>query len=159
MVDQFKAEKCLHAASTDNLVLMITDNRSYPRAAPRQPLGQPPGNSDGTNPGTRAESRCKPRGLPREMLALGIDWCISSDWRRNKHCSPWVKKMIMLLCYIFVELQKFSFWKLELLSKSNRFLCQFSFLRPCLCSKVLPQLQYVDYVSVQLPVGLKTFEL
>ena len=36
MVDQFVAEKCLHAASTDNLVL---DNP-----------GQPPGNSDGTNP-------------------------------------------------------------------------------------------------------------
>ena len=36
MVDQFEAEKCLHAASTDNLVLMIEDNRSGPRATPRQ---------------------------------------------------------------------------------------------------------------------------
>ena len=73
MVDQFEAEKCLHATSTDNLVLTIIDNRSDPKAALRQPLGQPLGNSDGTNPGTRAESRCKTRGLPGGMLALGID--------------------------------------------------------------------------------------
>ena len=32
MVDQFEALKCLHAASTDNLVLMIIDDRSDPRA-------------------------------------------------------------------------------------------------------------------------------
>ena len=63
MVDQFETEKCLYAASTDNLVLTIIDNRSDPKAAPRQPLGQPPGNSDGTNPGTRAESRCKTPGV------------------------------------------------------------------------------------------------
>ena len=72
MVDQFKAEKCLQAASTDNLVLMIIDNSSDPRAAPRQPLGQTPGNSDGTNPGTPAESRCKTPGV-----ALGGGGC----WR------------------------------------------------------------------------------
>ena len=59
MVDQFEAEKCLHALSTDNLVLTIIDNRSDPRAAPRQP----PGNSDGTNPGTWVDSRCKIPGL------------------------------------------------------------------------------------------------
>ena len=64
MVDQFEAEKCLYAASTDNLVLTIIDNRSDPKAALRQHLGQPLGNSDGTNPGIRAESRCKTRGLP-----------------------------------------------------------------------------------------------
>ena len=75
MVDQFEAEKCLYAASTDDLVLTIIDNRSDPKAAPRQPLGQPPGNSDGTNPGTRAESRCKTPGVGGGggMLALGID--------------------------------------------------------------------------------------
>ena len=68
MVDQFEAEKCLlcfYAASTDNLALMIIDNRSDPKAAPRQPLGQPPGNPDGTNPGTRAESTCKIPGVAR----------------------------------------------------------------------------------------------
>ena len=55
LIDQFEAEKYLHAASTDNLVLMIIDKRPDPRAT----TGQPPGNSDGTNPETRAESRCK----------------------------------------------------------------------------------------------------
>ena len=74
MADQFEAEKCLHAASTDNLVLTIIDNRSDPRAAPRQPSG----NSDGTNPGTWAKSRCKTTEVFREgMLALGIDRCIN----------------------------------------------------------------------------------
>ena len=76
MADQFEAEKCLYAASTDNLVLMIIDKRSDSRAAPRQPLGQPPGNSDSTNPGTRAESRCKTLGVARGMLALEIGRCI-----------------------------------------------------------------------------------
>ena len=72
MVDQFEAEKCLYAASTDNLVLTIIDNRSDPKVAPRQT----PGNSDGTNPGIRAESRCKTPGAARGgggMLALAID--------------------------------------------------------------------------------------
>ena len=32
MVDQFEAKKCLYAASTDNLVLMIIDNTCDPRA-------------------------------------------------------------------------------------------------------------------------------
>ena len=64
MSDQFEAEKCLYAASTDNLVLTIIDNRSDPKAAPRQPLEQPPGNSDGTNPWIQAESRCKTQRLP-----------------------------------------------------------------------------------------------
>ena len=73
MVDQFEAEKCLHPASTDDLVLTIIDNRSDPKAAPMQPLGQPPGNSDGTNPETRAESRCKTPGGGGGMLVLGID--------------------------------------------------------------------------------------
>ena len=36
IIDQFEAEKCLHAASTDNLRLMITDNSSDPRATPGQ---------------------------------------------------------------------------------------------------------------------------
>ena len=72
MTDQFQAENCFHAASTDNLRLMITDNSPDP--------GQPLGNSDGTNSGTRAESRCKTPGVAREMLALGIDWCIQYSW-------------------------------------------------------------------------------
>ena len=59
MVDQSEIDKCLHAASTDNLILMIIDIHVGPTA------GQPPGNSDGTNPGTWAESK--------GMLALGID--------------------------------------------------------------------------------------
>ena len=61
MVDQFEAEKCLHAALTDNLYF---DNRQQVRA---------PGNSDGRNPGIRAASRCKIQGVAWEMLALGID--------------------------------------------------------------------------------------
>ena len=67
MIDQFQAEKCLHAASTDNLVLMIMDKRADSK--------QPPDNSDGTNPGTRAESRCKTPEVAREGggLAPGID--------------------------------------------------------------------------------------
>ena len=60
MVDQFEVEKCLHAASTDNLILMIIDKRSDPRA------------SDGTNPGIRAESRCKTPGVSQGTLGLGI---------------------------------------------------------------------------------------
>ena len=32
MIDQFEGEKCLHAASTDNLQFMRIDNRSDPRA-------------------------------------------------------------------------------------------------------------------------------
>ena len=31
MIDQLEAEKCLYAASIDNLVLMITDKRAGPR--------------------------------------------------------------------------------------------------------------------------------
>ena len=45
MIDQFEADKCLYVTLTDNLQLMITENRSNLRL-PRQP----PGNSDGTNP-------------------------------------------------------------------------------------------------------------
>ena len=70
MVDQFEAEKCLHAALADNLVLMIIDNRSDPRATP----WRPPGNSDGTNPGTRVESRCKTLGVARGVV--GGCWCL-----------------------------------------------------------------------------------
>ena len=56
MTYQFEAEKCIHAASTDNLVLMKIGKGPTPE--------RPSGNSDGTDPGTRAESRCKPRRLP-----------------------------------------------------------------------------------------------
>ena len=52
MVDQFEIDKCLHAASTDNLILMIID--IYVGPTP----GQTPGSSDGTNPGTWVERRC-----------------------------------------------------------------------------------------------------
>ena len=61
MVDQFEAEKCLHAALTDSLVLTIIDNRSDPKAAPRAT----PGQFRWANPGTRAESRCKTPGVAR----------------------------------------------------------------------------------------------
>ena len=68
MVDQFEAEKCLYALSTDNLVLTITDNRSHPKAAPRQPLGNPSGNfraiQMGQIPGPELKVGAKPRGLP-----------------------------------------------------------------------------------------------
>ena len=43
MIDQFEAEKCLHAASTENFRLMLTDNSPDPLSTL--------GNSDGTNPG------------------------------------------------------------------------------------------------------------
>ena len=59
MIDQFEAEKWLHAASTDNLVLMIIDEWPYPQV--------------GTNLGTRSKSRCKIPGIARGMLALTID--------------------------------------------------------------------------------------
>ena len=36
MTDQFEAEKCLHAVSTDNLVLMITDKKAYLGPNPKQ---------------------------------------------------------------------------------------------------------------------------
>ena len=49
IIDQFEAEKCLHAASTDNLRLMITDNSPD--------LGQPLGTSDGTNVKTPGVAR------------------------------------------------------------------------------------------------------
>ena len=70
MVDQFEAEKCLYAASTD-LVLTIIDNRSDPKAAPRQPRAV----QMGQIPGPKLKVRAKPRGLPGGggMLALGID--------------------------------------------------------------------------------------
>ena len=32
MIDQFEAEKCLHATSTDNLVLMIIYDKPDPQA-------------------------------------------------------------------------------------------------------------------------------
>ena len=69
MVDQFEAEKCLHGASTDNLVLTIIDNRSDPKAAPRQPPGNPQAIQMGQIPGPELKVGAKPRG----MLALGID--------------------------------------------------------------------------------------
>ena len=60
MVDQFDAEKCLHAASTDNLVLMIIDNRSHPRAIQ---IVQIPG------PGLKVGAKL--RGLPGEGEDVG----------------------------------------------------------------------------------------
>ena len=51
MVDQFVAEKCLHAASTDNKYF---DNRSDPRTTPRQfrwYKSPGPGLKIGANPG------------------------------------------------------------------------------------------------------------
>ena len=69
MIDQFEAEKCPQAESTDNFVLMIINKRPNPWATPEQP----PGNSDVTNPGTQAESRCKnPGSAPRG----GGCWCL-----------------------------------------------------------------------------------
>ena len=53
MIDQFEAEKHLHAVSADNLVLMITDNKPDPRAIQTVQI---PG------PGLRVGA--KPRGLP-----------------------------------------------------------------------------------------------
>ena len=76
MVDQFEVEKCLYAASIDNLVLTIIENRSDPKAAPRQPLGQrvnPQAIQMGQIPGPELKVGAKPRGLPGGMLALGID--------------------------------------------------------------------------------------
>ena len=59
MADQFEAEKCLHAGSTDNLVLMIIDNRSDPRATP------PPQAIQMVQiPGPGLKVGAKPRGLP-----------------------------------------------------------------------------------------------
>ena len=62
MVDQFEAEKCLHAALTDNLVLMIIDNRCDPREIQMVKI-----------PGPGLKVGAKPRELPGRMLALGID--------------------------------------------------------------------------------------
>ena len=61
MIGQFEAEKCLHAASTDNLVLIIIDNRPNPRATQ---MIQIPG------PG-----RCKTLG----GLLGGLDICAWND--------------------------------------------------------------------------------
>ena len=49
MVDRFVAEKCLHAASTDNWYF---DNRSDPQAIQMVQI-----------PGTRAENTCKAPGV------------------------------------------------------------------------------------------------
>ena len=62
MVDQFVAEKCLHAASTDNSVF---DNRSDPRATPGKFKCY-------KSPGPELKIGAKPRGCPG-MFALGID--------------------------------------------------------------------------------------
>ena len=70
MVDQFEAKKCLHAASTDNLVLTIIDSRSDSKAAPRQTLGQPSGNSNGTYPRTRTESRSNTPGVAQRDIGF-----------------------------------------------------------------------------------------
>ena len=53
MVDQF--EKCLHAASTeDNLLLMLIDNKSNPEAVQMVQI-----------PGPGLKEGAKPRGFPR----------------------------------------------------------------------------------------------
>ena len=41
MICQFEAEKCLHAASTDNLALMIIGNRPDPRAIQTVQIPEP----------------------------------------------------------------------------------------------------------------------
>ena len=66
---------CVHAASTDNLVLMIIENRSVLMTVEnRSDPGQPPGNSDGTNPGTWAEKKCKSPGVARKDVGrVGTD--------------------------------------------------------------------------------------
>ena len=58
MIDQFEAKRCLHLASTDNLVLTIIDNRPD--------LGYP---------GTRVGGRCKTLAVAwgGGIVALGID--------------------------------------------------------------------------------------
>ena len=61
MTGQFEAEKCLHAASAYNLVLMIIDNRPDPRAIQIVKI---------LEPGLKVGE--KPRGLPGRMLVLGI---------------------------------------------------------------------------------------
>ena len=61
MVDQFEAEKCIQAASTDNLVLMIIDNKSNPRAAPRAT----PRQFRWYKFQDRVEGRCKTLGVAR----------------------------------------------------------------------------------------------
>ena len=64
MVDQFEAEKCLHVASTDNLVLTIIDSRSDLKAAPGNPSGNPRAIQMGQMPGPELKVGAKPRGLP-----------------------------------------------------------------------------------------------
>ena len=59
MVDQFEAEKCLHMAYADNLVLMIIDNRSDPQAIQMVQILGP-----------RLKVVAKPWGM---LLVLGID--------------------------------------------------------------------------------------
>ena len=74
MIDQFEAEKCLHASSTDNLRLMIIDNRSDPRAIQMVQI-----------PGPELKVGARPRGLPwGGMLALEIDRCIKGTMRMTK---------------------------------------------------------------------------
>ena len=73
MINQFEAEKCLHAPSTDNLRLMIIENSPDPQAT----LGQPLGNSDGTDPGTRTASRC--------LELTDALWGSSSSKKLNGH--------------------------------------------------------------------------
>ena len=63
MIDQFKAGKCLHAALTDNLVLIDNMEKGRPWATPD--------NSDGTNPEAQAESRCQTLGVARAGWDVG----------------------------------------------------------------------------------------
>ena len=62
MIDQFEAEKCPHATSSDKLVLMIIDKRPDPWAIRMVQI-----------PGPGLKVGVKPRGLPGRMLALVID--------------------------------------------------------------------------------------
>ena len=64
MADQFEAEKCLYVASTYNLVLMIIDNRSDPKAAPGNSSGNPWAIQMGQIPGPELKVGAKARGLP-----------------------------------------------------------------------------------------------
>ena len=73
MIDQFKAKKCLLAASTDNLVLMIIDNRPDSGAVQMVHI-----------PGPGLEVGVKLRGLLwRRGRGGGGGWCLelTDAWR------------------------------------------------------------------------------
>ena len=61
IVNQFEAEKCAHAASTTNLVLMIINNRSNPWAIRMAQIPEP---------GLKVDA--KPWGLPGACWRLEL---------------------------------------------------------------------------------------